>query len=69
MDREGLTTTLVEMAARGRLHTPVASVFDVGDARQAYVEFSQRRGRGRTVLNFLCNRRRQRPLRLTKTRK
>ena len=51
MDREGLKT-LVEMASDGQLHTPVASVFDLADARQAYVEFSQRHGRGRTVLNF-----------------
>jgi NADPH:quinone reductase len=51
MDEEGLTT-LVEMASSSRLHTPVAKVFEVADARQAYENFSRCRGRGRTVLSF-----------------
>ncbi len=51
MDREGLTT-LVRMASAGRLHTPVARVFDVARAREAYEYFSRRRGRGRVVLGF-----------------
>jgi D-arabinose 1-dehydrogenase-like Zn-dependent alcohol dehydrogenase len=51
MDAEGLTT-LVALASAGRLHTPVARVFDVSDAREAYEYFSRWRGRGRIVLSF-----------------
>jgi NADPH:quinone reductase len=51
MDREGLTT-LVAMAGKGELHTPVADIFGVDDAGSAYRTFTQRRGRGRIVLAF-----------------
>jgi NADPH:quinone reductase len=51
MDADGLTT-LAEMARAGRLHTPIAQIFDIDDARQAYEAFAQRRGRGRFVLSF-----------------
>jgi NADPH:quinone reductase len=51
MDAEGLTT-LAEMARTGRLHTPVARVFDIDDGREAYEAFARRRGRGRFVLSF-----------------
>jgi NADPH:quinone reductase-like Zn-dependent oxidoreductase len=45
-------TTLIEMAARGRLHTPVAKEFVVSDARAAYEEFASGPHRGRIVLTF-----------------
>lgn len=53
--RVGRPPTGIWTATDGYLHTPVAGVFDLADAQQAYVEFSQRRGRGRTVLNSLNN--------------
>jgi hypothetical protein len=40
------------MASTGRLHTPVAKIFDVGEARAAYQTFSGRTGRGRIVSGF-----------------
>jgi NADPH:quinone reductase len=51
MDSEALTT-LAAMASTGRLHTPVAQVFGLDQARAAYSAFVQRSGRGRTVLSF-----------------
>ncbi|HTX01329.1 MAG TPA: NADP-dependent oxidoreductase [Acidimicrobiales bacterium] len=51
MDAPALAT-LVEMASTGRLHTPVAKVFDGDDARAAYEAFATRVGRGRIVLSF-----------------
>lgn len=50
MDREGLTT-LMDMASSGRLHTPVAEVFELDEARAAYEAFSHPHGRGRIVLS------------------
>jgi NADPH:quinone reductase len=47
MDTEGL-----DMAGSGRLHTPVAQVFEVADARRAYQHFAGWHGRGRVVLTF-----------------
>jgi NADPH:quinone reductase-like Zn-dependent oxidoreductase len=44
--------TLVDMAAAGTLHTPVARVFDAGQAREAYEEFASGEHRGRIVLTF-----------------
>jgi NADPH2:quinone reductase len=44
--------SLIEMAAAGRLHTPVAREFDVSDARAAYEEFAAGPHRGRIVLTF-----------------
>jgi hypothetical protein len=44
--------SLVEMATSGRLHTPVAGVFDAARVRQAYEHFGTHHGRGRTVLSF-----------------
>jgi len=44
--------TLIEMAAAGRLHTPVARTFDMSDARAAYKEFASGPHRGRIVLTF-----------------
>jgi hypothetical protein len=40
------------MATSGRLHTPVAGVFDAARVRQAYEHFGTHHGRGRTVLSF-----------------
>lgn len=51
MDSEALTT-LAGMASTGHLHTPVAKVFALDDARVAYEAFAQRTGRGRIVLSF-----------------
>jgi NADPH:quinone reductase len=51
MDAEALAT-LADMASTGRLHTPVAKVFDLDDARAAYMAFAKRAGRGRIVLSF-----------------
>jgi NADPH:quinone reductase len=51
MDSEALTT-LADMATTGRLHTPVAKVFDLDHARAAYQAFGSRTGRGRIVLSF-----------------
>jgi NADPH:quinone reductase len=51
MDSEALTT-LAGMATTGRLHTPVAGVFGLDEARAAYQAFSSRTGRGRVVLSF-----------------
>jgi NADPH2:quinone reductase len=50
MDRDGLTT-LMDMASTGRLHTPVAQVFELDEARAAYEAFSHPHGRGRIVLS------------------
>jgi NADPH:quinone reductase-like Zn-dependent oxidoreductase len=44
--------TLVDMATAGRLHTPVAREFNVGQARAAYEEFASGPHRGRIVLTF-----------------
>lgn len=44
--------TLIKMAETGRLHTPIASEFDVSDARAAYEEFASAPHRGRIVLTF-----------------
>jgi NADPH:quinone reductase-like Zn-dependent oxidoreductase len=44
--------TLVDMATEGRLHTPVAREFNVGQARAAYEEFASGPHRGRIVLTF-----------------
>jgi NADPH:quinone reductase len=51
MDSEALTT-LAQMATDDRLHTPVAGVFSVSDARAAYEALSTHTGRGRVVLSF-----------------
>ena len=51
MDSEALTT-LADMASAGRLHTPVAQVFALDEARRAYSAFAHRSGRGRIVLTF-----------------
>jgi NADPH:quinone reductase len=51
MDAEALRA-LAEMAVAGRLHTPVARVYDIDDARAAYAAFASRTGRGRLVLGF-----------------
>ena len=51
MDAEALAT-LADMASTGRLHTPVAKVFDIEDAREAYEAFTHRSGRGRLVISF-----------------
>jgi NADPH:quinone reductase-like Zn-dependent oxidoreductase len=51
MDSEALTT-LAGMATTGRLHAPVAKVFDLNHARAAYQAFGSRTGRGRIVLSF-----------------
>jgi NADPH:quinone reductase-like Zn-dependent oxidoreductase len=51
MDEPGLTS-LVEMASNGRLHNPVARVFEAAEARRAYGHFSGWHRRGRTVLSF-----------------
>jgi hypothetical protein len=40
------------MATTGRLHTPVAREFDVGQPRVAYEEFASGPHRGRIVLTF-----------------
>jgi hypothetical protein len=40
------------MATAGRLHTPVAEAYSIGDARAAYEAFAKRAGRGRLVLTF-----------------
>lgn len=44
--------TMVEMAADGRLHTPVAREFNVEEARAAYEEFASGPHRGQIVLIF-----------------
>ena len=44
--------TLADLASSGRLHTPVAHVYSVDDARVAYEAFARRTGRGRLVLSF-----------------
>jgi NADPH:quinone reductase len=44
--------TLVDMASKGRLHTPIAQDFKVHDARAAYEAFANRPKRGRIVLTF-----------------
>jgi NADPH:quinone reductase len=51
MDSEALSM-LAEMSSAGRLHTPVAKVFGIDDARAAYEAFANRSGRGRIVLSF-----------------
>jgi NADPH:quinone reductase-like Zn-dependent oxidoreductase len=51
MDAEALRT-LADMASTGRLHTPVAHVYGVDDARGAYEAFAKRTGRGRITLSF-----------------
>jgi NADPH:quinone reductase len=51
MDEPALTTP-ADMAASGRLHTPVAKTYDIDDPRAAYQAFGQRSGRGRIVLSF-----------------
>jgi NADPH:quinone reductase len=51
MDSEALAT-LAAMASAGRLHTPVAQVFALDEARGAYNAFAHRSGRGRIVLTF-----------------
>jgi len=51
MDSEALTT-LADMASTGSLHTPVAKVFGLDEARAAYRAFGSRGGRGRIVLSF-----------------
>jgi NADPH:quinone reductase len=51
MDGPALTT-LAEMATAGRLHTPVAHVYAIDDARAAYAAFGRPTGRGRLVLSF-----------------
>jgi NADPH:quinone reductase len=51
MDGEALTK-LAEMASTGQLHTPVAKVFELDDARDAYDAFAHHTGRGRIVLSF-----------------
>jgi NADPH:quinone reductase len=51
MDGEALST-LGQMATAGHLHTPVAEVFPVDDARAAYQALADRAGRGRIVLSF-----------------
>jgi NADPH2:quinone reductase len=51
MDSEALTT-LADMAITGRIHTPVAKVFGVYDARAAYEALTNKAGRGRIVLSF-----------------
>jgi NADPH:quinone reductase len=51
MDSEALSA-LADMASTGRLHTPVAKVFDLDDAGAAYRAFANRSGRGRIVLAF-----------------
>jgi NADPH:quinone reductase len=51
MDADALRT-LADLASSGRLHTPVAAVFGVEDARSAYDAFAHRSGRGRLVLTF-----------------
>ena len=43
---------LADMATAGRLHTPVARVFNVEEARAAYEEFVSGPHRGRIVLTF-----------------
>jgi len=43
---------LATMASSGRLHTPVAHVYGVDDARAAYEAFAERAGRGRIILSF-----------------
>lgn len=50
-DTEALAT-LLGMAAEGRLHTPVAAVYDVSQVRAAYSDFSGGGHRGRIVLTF-----------------
>lgn len=49
------------MATYGLLPAPVASVIDLADTSQAYVEFSQPRGRGPDVLIFHRDPRLERP--------
>ncbi len=44
--------SLVEMAASGRLHTPVAQEFDVADVQAAYREFGAKPHYGRIVITF-----------------
>jgi NADPH:quinone reductase len=44
--------TLTDMAVAGRLHTPVAREFSVGQVRAAYAEFVAGPHRGRIVLTF-----------------
>jgi NADPH:quinone reductase len=51
MDAPALTA-MAEMASSGRLHTPVASTYGIGDARAAYAAFAERTRRGRIVLSF-----------------
>jgi len=51
MDAPALRT-LADLAASGRLHTPVAHVYRIDDARDAYQAFGGRTGRGRLVLGF-----------------
>ena len=51
MDSEAVTT-LAAMASAGRLHTTVAQVFALDEARWAYSAFVHRSGRGRIVLTF-----------------
>ena len=43
---------LVDMAAAGHLHMPVASEYAVDNARDAYAEFASGPHRGRIVLTF-----------------
>lgn len=51
MDAQALRT-LADMANSGRLHTPVAHVYGVDDARAAYEALAERTGRGRITLSF-----------------
>lgn len=44
--------TLVEMAATGKLHTPVAKTFAVDEVKAAYTEFAAMSHYGRIVLTF-----------------
>jgi NADPH:quinone reductase len=51
MDSDALST-LAQMATSGQVHTPVAQVFPLDEARAAYDAFGKRIGRGRIVLTF-----------------
>jgi NADPH:quinone reductase len=51
MDGPALST-LADMAAAGRLHTPVTHTYSVDDTPVAYEAFARRSGRGRLVLTF-----------------
>lgn len=51
MDAEALST-LARMATTGQLDTPVAGIFEIGDARRAYEALRDHTGRGRIILAF-----------------